>query len=533
MLKPSRLALLLAPLALGATLAAQTLEDALRLGEVSALGTARSLATGNSMSALGADWTAVGSNPAGLAAFRRNEFTLTTAGLFAGSRDARLNDGPTTGSSTDPRLALPQVALVIATRPIASRWKQLNFGIGVTQSARFEESLTYAGRSAGSITDKWLDEANLYGLDALGRRAYVDVSGNGDFDFVFNPLGLDQLSAFSTGLAFDAGVLIPGDNSSNPPFYNTDYDLARGDDIYGPGPELQKSGSFRRRGRNAGFDLSFGGNFDERLFVGATASLSRAEFRSTTVYRESDQDNLVPIYERLNYSELLNYSARGISGRVGIIYRVAQALRLGLSYHSPNRISVDDTFNAELTYVYRDQDGASVNGIAAPEQASVLEYVFVSPSQYRASLAGLFGQRGFVSAEVGYLNYAGSRFRFDGEDEAEAAINGLISDSLQGAFQLRIGGEVKVLPAVALRVGFQRFGAPRGDESASTALSAGLGYRYNRLSLDGAYQVTRRPDRQFTPYGVEPVNFPQPVVDYTPTSQVVALTLGWKLVRGE
>ncbi len=504
---------------------AQNLDDALRLSEVSALGTARSLSVGNSMSALGADWTAAAANPAGLAAFRKTDFTITTAGIFAGSSGASLDGGPTSSSASTSRFAVPQVGLVFTKRPIASAWTQINFGLGVSQSARFEENLNYSGRSPGSISDKWLDDANQYGLDAQGNRAFVDG------DFVFNPLTLAQLSDYSTGLAFDAGVLIPGDNTPTPPFYNTDYDLSRGDDFNAPGAPLTKTGSFERRGRNSAFDFTIAGNYAEKLMVGASLSLSRTEFRSSTSYSENDDELLVDAFERLSYQEPLNYSGTGVSGRIGLIYRAAQALRVGLSYQSPNRIKITDTYTNELTYIYRDATNATVNGIVSPEQASVVEYVYTSPSQYRASVAGLFGQIGFVTAELGYINFGGSKFKFEGEDD-EAPINEVIDNSLQGAMQVRVGGEVK-LKDFALRAGLQRLGGPIEGEKASNIFSGGVGYRLNRLSLDAAYQYTRRPDRSYSPYAVEPLNFPQPVVNYNPTLSVVALTLGWKLVSLE
>ena len=517
----------------GTALSAQTIDDALRYSEVFPLGTARSLGTANSMSALGADWSAVAANPAGIAAFRNNDFTITVAGIITGSTNPTYDGAASSGAETGTNFALPQLGLVLTRKPIGSRWSQFNFGIGVSQSNRFEEQLGFEGRNSGSITDVWLDGANRYGLDGEGRRAFVD-RGDGVFDFVFNPLSLPELSDFSTGLAFDAAVLIPGDDTDGPPFYNTDYDLARGD-VFAPGPALDKRGSFQRTGRNAAIDLSFGANYDERFLFGATLALSRLRYENVFNYRESAEQGTAGNFVSLAYNDFAIITGTGVQVRLGGIYRASQALRIGLAYHSPSFINVEDSFNANLRYRYIGNDGNVEDpGTQSPAQASVISYDFRSPSQYKASVAGVFGKRGFASAEVTYLDYSGANFGApDDADEFSreivAATNDAIDADLKGAVQVRLGGEVNLAP-VKLRAGFQYVGAPIDNEDAVLGFNAGIGFRQNRLGIDLGYQTLVRPDRAFVPYNIEPVNFPQSLVEYTPVSHTLALTLGWKLV---
>lgn len=518
------LALTLVSLALASVAHAQTLDDALRYSETFPVGTARSLGVSNSMSALGADWSAVASNPAGLAAFRRNDFTITFAGVNTGSNGASLDGGPTANNDAKTKFAVPQVGLVLTRRPIASKWTQLNFGVGVSQSNRFEERLNFRGTSAGSITDVWLDEANQYALDDQDNRG-VDRDGN----FILNPVTLPELNDFSTGLAFDAGILIPGDLTDAPAFYETDYDVARRLGGNGPGPQLDKAGNFMRSGRNATIDLSFAGNYDEKLMIGATLGISRLKYNGTTIYREDDAAESVDLFERLAFNQISDISGTGVQFRIGAIYRPVQALRFGLAYHSPSRYSFEDSFTANLQYVYRDPgDGSTVNGNSSPEQPSVLNYRFTTPSQYKASAALLLGQRGFVSTDLTYINFAGGSFKSDFEQD-DADINGIIDQSLKGALQVRVGGELNVKP-FQVRAGFQYVGAPIDNEDAVLGATAGVGFRQNRLGLDLGYQLLLRPDRNFVPYDAIARDFPTPNVTYAPTSHTVALTLGWKLV---
>ena len=516
-------------------LQAQTLDDALRFSEVFPLGTARSLGTANSMSALGADWTATAANPAGIAAFRRNEISITGAGIITGSNNPIFDGQASSGAQTETNIALPQLGLVLTREPIGSKWRQINFGVGVSQSNRFEENLGFAGESSGSITDLWLDQANRYALDSQGRRAFVDVGNpNGEFDFVYNPLSLPELGDFDTGLAFDAGVLVPGDDTDAPERYISDYDDARSD-VFNAGPRLTKQGTFARSGRNAAIDLTFGANYDERFLFGATLALSRLRYENTTNYRESDDANVAGAFSSLAYNTFATVTATGVQLRLGGIYRASQALRLGLAYHSPSFLNVEDSFDNYLFYEYEDESGNLQSGDTRPAGASVIEYNFRSPSQYKASVAGLLGKRGFLSAELTYLNYAGARYNTDSGDEGAASSavvddsNAAIGDFLTSAVQFRVGGEANLAP-LKLRAGFQYIGAPIEDEDAVLGFNAGVGFRQNRLGLDLGYQTLLRPDRLYRPYNIEPLNFPEPLATYSPVSHTLALTVGWKLV---
>lgn len=526
---------------------AQALGDALRYSETFPLGTARSLGVGNSMSALGADWSAVAANPAGLAAFRRNEFAITTAGLISAAdaptfqafatpnTDEQVFGGASPGAASDFEFAIPQVSLVLTRRPIGSKWTQFNFGLGVSQSNRFEERFGFEGELPGSITDIWLDAANGYALDGQGRRAFDEPQDGGPAQFFTNPFSTTDLQNFiDLDLAFLSGVLVPSDDNEVPEEYITDYDFYGRSDVYRPGTPITKRGTVTRTGRNAAIDLSFGANYDEKLMVGATLALSRLRYESAFNYQEVDSGDDVEVFDQLDYNQFSTITGTGVQVRVGAIYRFSQAFRAGLAYHSPSFINVEDSFDANLRYQFTDDEEPRDFGVQRPESAAVLNYGFRSPSQYKASAAGLIGKRGFVSAELTYLNFGGASFGApdDAFPEDVAAVDTLnldIEEVLQDAFQVRIGGEANLAP-FKLRAGFQYVGAPLGDEDGVLGLNAGVGFRRNRLGLDLGYQTLIRPERNFSPYNIEPVNFPQPRVTYTPISHTVALTVGWKLV---
>ena len=78
-------------------LSAQNSADALRFSQFGIGGTARTIAIGGSIGALGADFSVISTNPAGLGAYRGSEFTMTPS-LFLNNVDANLVDGGTNPS---------------------------------------------------------------------------------------------------------------------------------------------------------------------------------------------------------------------------------------------------------------------------------------------------------------------------------------------------------------------------------------------------------------------------------------------------
>ncbi|MBK7337378.1 MAG: hypothetical protein IPJ00_14990 [Saprospirales bacterium] len=171
---------------------AQTPYDALRFSFYSEPGgTARSVGVGGGIGALGADFYTLSSNPAGMASYRRSEFsfspeiyTIDTKTLLVG------NDFNELLSEDRSSLNINNVGFVVVSRPTASSWKTVNFGIGLNRIATFTQSSTLRALP-GSITHRFVNNAN-------GQAA-------------------EELDSFEEGLAYDGrhfpGFRQPGDLS--------------------------------------------------------------------------------------------------------------------------------------------------------------------------------------------------------------------------------------------------------------------------------------------------------------------------------
>jgi hypothetical protein len=104
-------------------------------------------------------------------------------------------------------------------------------------------------------------------------------------------------------------------------------------------------------------------------------------------------------------------------------------------------------------------------------------------------------QRGFISADIEYIQHRGSRFSSNNEeptgDEKNyyKALNNVVKDIYKGTFNFRVGGELK-FNVIMARLGFAYYGNPYKEEAFKAdqlLLSGGLGYRNKGFFVDLSY----------------------------------------------
>ena len=436
------------------SLAAQTLSDAVRYSFLEANGTARTVGTGSSISALGADFALISTNPAGLAAFRRSEFTFTPV-FERSSTEAKL---PGQGNSSSERnkanFNFGNIGLVFPSTPLSLNWTNSAFGIGVNRLANFHQQAYFEGASAGSITDRWLELAQ--GLTP------------------------DQLDGFEAGPAFDAAAIYNPDNDNT--FYAGDFLQ---------GEVVQKSQSIKRKGAYNELVFAFAGNFKEKLLVGVTLGVPIVNFEETKVYEETDDNDQNPVFNQLKYTETLRSSGAGINLKLGLIYRVSQMVRLGAAIHTPTGLGMTDNFSSELDYSYSIDGSISAGNAVSPEGS--FEYRIRTPWRFIGSGGLIFGKSGFLSADIEYLDYTAAQFNFNkAEDPAdldyEQELNDQIGSDLHSALNIRLGGEF-AYDLFRFRGGYSILAAPyaKGYDPIG-ALSLGAGVRWEDVFIDLAFR---------------------------------------------
>lgn len=461
---------------------AQTPADALRFTSFDVLGTARTVGVGGGIGALGADFSVMSTNPAGMATFRRSEFTVTPS-LFLNQTDATL-DGGGVGRVSENKLAfnLNNLGLVFARQGRRNNWRTSNFALGINRIANFQQTINYRGQTRGSYVD-FLQEASI-GLDP------------------------SQLSNFTTGLGFDTQALYDLDDDQ---FYETDVEL-NGDAI------LEKNETIKRRGGINELSLAYAGNFKERLMIGLAVGFPILSYTEEKVYNESDPNDDVPFYRSLQFDENLTTTGSGINAKLGIILRLSQAVRLGAAVHTPTKFNLTDDYDTRMVYDYVDDDNDGPLESASPPEQSQFSYNFRTPWRFIGSAGFIIKRSGFITAEVEYLKYGGSEFELTENDPSPSTVeiqqntNNQIASIYQSAINLRLGGEY-ALKMLRFRAGVAVSGTPYADNyiqenpnikgigDTRTTYSVGVGIRQERFFMDFAFRFAEQ-EGTYEPYSI-------------------------------
>ncbi len=459
---------------------AQTMADALRYSVIDVGGTARTVGVGGAIGALGADFTVLSTNPAGLAMYRKSELTFTPT-FYVNQSDATLTNEAGNSSTNDSRsnFNFNNVGVVLSNVPYAPKWKTSNVAIGVNRINNFSRKVFYEGTSTGSYTDRFLELA-------------TDETGE--------PLLFGQLDQFEAGLAATTGAII--DLTSEP--------VPRWESDFLDNPPVFKDQVITSSGATSELLFGWGTNYDEKIMLGISVGVPIVSYSETKTYREVDtgesRDGDIPVFNDFTFEERLVTSGVGVNIKAGLIYRATQAVRIGLAFHSPTVYSFTDDFSTFMEYSYTDGFTGLEERIPESSPDGNFEYRFSTPWRVLGSFGYIVGKSGFISAEVEYLDYGNASFNLTrnandaGTRQYQNELNGELEDGLSSTVNVRVGGEYAI-NAFRVRAGLGINGNPYASNLnlSSTAISTGLGWRTKGFYADFAYKL-KLASEEYSPY---------------------------------
>ncbi len=479
---------------LSASAFAQTANDVLRYSFLQPGGTARSLGAGGAFGALGADYSVLSTNPAGLAMFRTSELVITPSLRFSSS-DARLPGlGNQTLDEQKSNFGFDNVGMVFNSNPKTGHWKTANFAIGMNRQNNFSQSSFYQGNANGTIMNGFFDDANA----------------------VFNNGGTqDDLDPFGSRLAWDANALYDDADGF------LTYDFAGNENA-----ALQRTQTINTFGRMNEMVLSFAGNYEEKLMVGATVGVPFVNYRQEGEYKETDITEQVDFFDDLTYTEYLRTTGVGVNLKLGVNYKVSQMLRLGAAFHTPTLLSLTDNFSNTFQYTYTDGTGKNVGDIIESPDGT-FDYRLRTPWRAIASGAFLFKKYGFLSADVEFVDYSANNYNLtrdlsSADNELfERELNQDIQRLYRQTMNIRIGGEF-AYEKLRLRAGVNMLGKPQAsDDGYNMAYTAGIGVRGETFYLDIGY-------RRYKSSGTIQPYSGAPIASTDNVANDILLTVGFK-----
>ena len=516
----------LALLGLASPLFAQNQDDALRYSRLQFGGPARTLGVAGATTALGADFGSLTSNPAGLGLFQRSEMSISP-GLGLGNADARVTNIDNASPVSDSRnsLHLGNLAMAFTSRrPDSDQgdWRGSTLAIGFTRVNDFNTSFSYRSTVGDnrSLFQRLREPRLSQSLPSVSA-VYDDV----DKQFADNNYSsLDGL-AYGTYLTnFDE---VPA--GSNNYVVTTPSSLRR--------TAVDQSETVLTTGSQTQFDIGYGGSYRDRLYIGGAVGIIGTRFNSTSELREASvASNTTTSFGSLTLRDELRTRGSGFNARLGLIYRAADWVRVGVSAQTPTAFQFDDTYSTSLDVQFQKPvdvgNGQLISKANAATQEGRYSYRMTTPWRLNGGATFTVGKLGFLSADAELVDYSQARLRNasdlqDGDNYSFSQENARTRELYTSALNLRVGAEARA-GAFRIRGGYAHYGDPFRDSSFDRSqqyYTGGLGIRQGNITADLAGVYTTY-NRIYSPYTL--ADGSQPVVQMNATRFTTTFTLGYQ-----
>lgn len=419
--------------------------DILRYSQYQVGGTARSIGYGGAVGSLGADFSTLSINPAGIGMYRKSAVSISPT-IFFSNVTAKMGDNK--NKAFKDNFNLNSYGIVFSSNNNDnSGWKAFQFGFGVNRQNNFNNYI--------KITNDNKDNSQM--------NDYINQS-NGSI-----PGNLDP---YSTSLAFYHYLIdtIPGTNNYNSILENG-----------GVHQELKKIswGSVNE------MTLNLGSSYNDIFYIGASIGFPFLRYNEESEYSEMDMADTIAGFNKYTLNNTLETYGNGVNLKFGIIVRPTGFMRFGLAFHSPTWYSMHDEWSSKLTNHFD-------NGTNEPisNKPGYYDYELTTPMKLNASMTFTIARILMLSADADYINYSTGRLNANDYDYFDE--NAETRDLYKPTVNIRAGAEVRLRP-MSFRAGLQYYGNAYNDEinnNQRLVASAGIGYRTSAIFFDIGYSYT-------------------------------------------
>ncbi|MDR2622902.1 MAG: outer membrane protein transport protein [Dysgonamonadaceae bacterium] len=447
--------------------------DAYRFSKNDLSGTARGQAMGGAFGALGGDMTGVAINPAGIGIYRRSEVIFNAALTF--NQTKALFNG-TEEKKGNTKLSCDNFAY-IGYFPLRNDDSySLNFGFNYNRLKSFDRKYQVSGKDmASSLTDYMAEAA--HGTQKSWWDKYAEINDQ----FYSN----DMNSPRWLGILGWNGYLINANPNSNNAYESL---LNKGETV---DPKLV----VHERGSIGAYDFTLGANLNDMLYVGTTLTYTDISYVANTLYSEKFDIG------GFGLDNEYNTEGSGLQLKLGVIFKPVDALRLGVSYHSPTWYNLTDYYRGILTPngIY-DGGDMLVNPVSTPEGA-YYEYNFRTPDVWTFSVAAVLGKVAVISLDYEYKDYAGMKFsKRYANDYDFGSENDYIKEDFKSSSTIRAGAEIRFTPRFSGRLGTAWTQNPYESAFKNSEVEIGIAGTIPNYTFDGnVLYLTTGIGYRFTP----------------------------------
>ncbi|KIA88447.1 OmpP1/FadL family transporter [Kaistella jeonii] len=248
--------------------------------------------------------------------------------------------------------------------------------------------------------------------------------------------------------------------------------------------------AYNRYGNLSKMSVGVGGNYDNRIYVGAGLNFHSAAFDQYDTAAFTDKTNNTDVYNKqyTPFSETSN----GFSATVGIIGKINHQFRLGAALETPTWWSIERVYS---------EYGNSTTGDGTYRESRNLS------TPLKATLSAAFVANKNFAINVDYsLGLTKAKYKVEGPAETE--LNQLISNNTKNLSEVKVGAEYRISD-FRLRGGYAFASSPFDtmkinsvpDNGGSAnvgydnlfvgkrnTIGAGIGYDFKSFYIDAAYQ---------------------------------------------
>ncbi|MFN3754375.1 OmpP1/FadL family transporter [Flavobacterium sp.] len=453
-----------------------TPNDVIRLAVDNLTGTARFRGMSGAFGAVGGDLSAINVNPAGSIFFNNNYGTVT--GSIYNAKNRSLYWGTST-NDTDSSLDLNQIGAVFIFKndqESKNDWRKIAVGLNYENANNLNNSIFSAGVNPyNSIGNYFVNIAQGIPTNILTNFNYYD-------------LNFYEQQAY---LGFDTYIFEPTNNVPNNNTYYTNIPV---------GGNYYQENQVVTTGYNGKLTGNFSASYKDIIFLGGNLNFHFVNIEKLfTVYESNDN----PVYDtgstiaEILFQNRLWTTGSGFSFNLGAIVKPIESVRIGLAYESPTWFRLTDELQQGVsTRSLNNQDGNEFP-FSFQDPVVYLPYTIQTPGKWTGSLAYIFGKRGLLSVDVSSKDYSVTRIK-PKNDPGYMAINNFMSNALDNAIEVRVGGEFKI-KQVSLRAGYRFEESPyKVDQTFGdlTGYTGGIGYNFGESRLDLAYSYDHRNSNQ-------------------------------------
>ncbi len=437
---------------------AQNEFDALRFSNHEFYGEARFNAMGGSFGALGANMSGLSINPGGLGVYKSSDFSFTP-GFHYNYTESNAGDNLATDGKLNFHFS--NVGLV-GNFKTSGGWESLSLAIGYNRTNNFNTSISVSSSTDSSALNSYVNELNANGgiLEDDIYDAFPFTSSLAYQTFLVNPL------------------------SGNPLQY---------DHVFANSKNIKQTTSYETRGGSGEMYFALGGNYSDKLYVGALVGIPTVRYIYDRNYREeSEASDTLTEFASFSVHDYVKTTGSGVNFKLGMIYKLTNWFRVGAAFHTPTLYALTDEYDSSVNAEMKD-------GTTFSEKTPFGSYDYLVSTPYRfvSSASVIMGNRGVLNVDYEIVDYSTARLSVEsgpGVGSDFSIENRNIRENFTMTQNLRVGTEIRLDP-FRVRLGYRLQGDPLKDrfnvDNSSKIYSGGIGIKEDGYYFDMSYSLKK------------------------------------------